>query len=374
MDFVCLAGLAAVGSLFVWKYASRIGMGPLILVITYFLGCLAMAWLIGKMPRRFSRRPWIWIGAYYMAAIPAFLRVDPQSLQVDRWSALGNFIGAIPRGEYPYGKLSHLGHLISGFPMLFVVALPFYFLGDVGWMQFAALAAFAILSRKVGGGPEAATLAVLLLFAQPGFHYEVFARSDLFANMTVAAWCMYGSGRPGEDRSNGRFLREACFWGALLATRGITAVPFLLRAGSVFRSQGPVRFSAFGLIAGLVAAAAFIPFYLWDAEAFRIHNPFLVQAGYAPLAFFFPLAGCALYLGYSDPAGERRFRNAGLLIFSLVTACFLRASIHQGWKNALYESGFDITYFTLPVPFLILALAESGALMAALRPLQPQKP
>jgi len=374
MDFVCLAGLATVGCLFALKYPSHFGMGPPLSVTTYFLGFLAVAWLIRKMPRRFLRRPWIWIGAYYLAAIPAFLRVDPQALQVDRWSALGNFIGAIPRGEFPYGKLSHLGHLISGFPMLFVLALPFYFLGDVGWMQFAALAAFAVLSQKVGGGPEAATLAVLLLFAQPGFHYEVLARSDLFANMTVAAWCMYGSDRLKEDKSIGRFVREACLWGALLATRGITAVPFLLRAGSLFRSHGLKRVFAFGLISGLVAVAAFIPFYLWDAEAFRIHNPLRVQAGYAPLTFFLPVAGLALYLGHADPAGERRFRNAGLLILSLVTTCFLRAAIIQGWKNAFYESGFDITYFTLPVPFLILALAESGELRAALRSAQPQKP
>jgi hypothetical protein len=141
----------------------------------------------------------------------------------------------------------------------------------------------------------------------------------------------------------------------------------------LIRSQGFPRVFLFGLIAGLIAAATFIPFYLWDAEAFRIHNPFLVQAGYAPMTFFLPVAGWALYLGYSDPAGDRRFRNAGLLIFSLITACFLRAAIIQGWHTAFYESGFDITYFTLPVPFLILALAESGALVAALRPTQPQK-
>ncbi len=373
MNFVCWACLVSIGGLFGWKYSSRSGMGTLP-VTAYFLACLALAWLIGKVPRRFLRRPWIGIGAYCLAAVPSFLRVDPLALQVDRWSALGNFLGAIPRGEYPYGKLSHLGHLISGFPMLFVLAAPFYFLGDVGWLQFAALAAFAFLARKVGGGPEAAALAILLLFAQPGFHYEVLARSDLFSNMTVAAWCLYGSYRREQDPKAAQSLREAGLWGALLATRGITAIPFLLRAGSLFRSQGLMKVFAFGLVSGLVAIATFIPFYLWDADAFRLHNPLRVQAGYAPLAYFLPAAGGALYLGYSDPAGERRFRSAGLLILSLVSACFLRAAVLQGWRNAFTGSGFDITYFTLPVPFLILALAESGALETALRPAQPQKP
>jgi hypothetical protein len=374
IDFVCLAGLAFAGFLFAWKYASHLGLGPLFPATAYLVGFLALAWLIGKLPRRLFRRPWLWVGAYMLAAVPPFLLVDPIALKVDRWSALTNFLGACLRGDFPYAKLSHLGHPISGFPILFLLAVPFYSLGDVGWMQFAALAAFAVLSRREGGRPEVASVAVLLLFAQPGFHYEVLARSDLFANMTVAAWCLYGSDGSGEERSKGRFAAEACLWGALLATRGIAGIPFLLCAGAVFRKRGPAWASAFGLIAGLVAAAAFLPFYLWDPEAFRAHNPLSVQAGYAPLACVLPVAGAAFCLGYADSGGGRKFRNAGLLIFSLVTACFLRAAMGRGWEDAVNASGFDLTYFTLSMPFLILALAESGALAAVLRPDPPQKP
>lgn len=374
IDFAGLAGLAFAGGLFAWKYASHIGLGPFLPVTAYLLGFLALAWLIGKSPRRFFRRPMAWVGAYILVAVPPFLHHDPLSLRVDRWSALKNFIDACLRGEFPYAKLSHLGHPISGFPMLFLLALPFYSLGDVGWMQFAALIAFAALAQRIGRRPEVASVAVLLLFAQPGFHYEVFARSDLFANMTVAAWCLYGSHGSKEKQSKGRLAAEACLWGALLATRGIVGIPFLLRAGSVLRVHGLARTFAFGLIAGLVAVATFLPFYLWDPIAFRAHNPLSVQAGYAPLAYLLPAAGAAFFLGHADPGGKRKFRNAGLLIVSLVTACFLRAAIGQGWGTAVYASGFDLTYFTLSMPFLILALAESGALAAALRPEPPQKP
>lgn len=63
------------------------------------------------------------------------LIVDENNLNVDRWSALHTFIVSVLDGVYPYNIPDHLNQTSSNFPALFYLGLPFYFLGDVGFLQ-----------------------------------------------------------------------------------------------------------------------------------------------------------------------------------------------------------------------------------------------
>ncbi len=63
---------------------------------------------------------------------------DGNSLKVDRWSAIDVAISALLNGEYPYTAIDHLNGRTSNFPGLLVLGIPFYLLGNVGYLQIFA--------------------------------------------------------------------------------------------------------------------------------------------------------------------------------------------------------------------------------------------
>jgi hypothetical protein len=163
-----LVAIAFPGALFAVKYGPRAGVSPwaaLAGYLVFFVLHVGVAqWLSGRIPSGGGGRTLVWAGvaAYAAALFAVYLRIDPENLQIDRWSALDRFWDALVRGEYPYVR-THLGSHISGFPGLFVVAFPFWLLGDVGLLQFAALAAFAALALRVAGTSAVGECGVALL-------------------------------------------------------------------------------------------------------------------------------------------------------------------------------------------------------------------
>ena len=114
--------------------------------------------------------------SFFLLAIFLQYVVDPYSLQVDRWSAIHNFLAAMQQGDYPYGASTHLGGYGSPFPVWQILHLPFYFLGNVGLSIFVVVLVFIgtlyhIHSNKV------ALMATILLFISPAFWYEIAVRT-----------------------------------------------------------------------------------------------------------------------------------------------------------------------------------------------------
>lgn len=55
-------------------------------------------------------------------------------------------IRSLLSGEYPYTVVDHLGGRTSNFPGLFLIVLPFYLMGSVGYLQVFT---FALLSWSI---------------------------------------------------------------------------------------------------------------------------------------------------------------------------------------------------------------------------------
>ncbi len=353
-----------INALFVLKYGARTAVGPVGALVGYgvfFLIHLAVAGLIGRFAAR-SRSPWLWpsvfVGVYGVAALAIYLRLDPENLQTDRWSALHNFLAALFRGEYPYAARTHLDSPISGFPGLFLLALPFYAVGDVGYLQFAALIALAallVIRLRDGGRP---LYLLALLVAMPVFEYQIFGRSDLLGNMVAVAWLMHLGAKPGAARGNYLWL-WAIAWGLMLSTRAIVLIPMILAAGGFLNGRGWKTAAGFFAVAGTVTIATFLPFYLWNPVLFWEHNPFNVQAGYISRPVLAAVLAITLWLAYryrrSSQLFSQLFYHAGLILFGTVFVCWLLKVFQTGWAEMLWNHTFDLTYFFLGVPFLLVA-------------------
>ena len=356
--------LAFPGCLFILKYSSRIFPHPFLLSLCYLgffaIQSLAALWLaqwVGKSshPKRLLV---LGVATYLAAVLVIYTRMNPLNLRTDRWSALQGFLNALFHGSYPYQAMTHLDHPISGFPVLFLLALPFYGLGDVGYLQLAAFVAFAlllVLKFREGARP---VFLLGLLIGMPAFEYDVFCRSDLFANMVVVAWLIHSGLKPGSSRGPKLFF-WAMAWGLMLSTRGIVVIPLILSAFHLLRDHDLKDWIGFGLILAATFFATFLPLYSWNPNLFWEHNPFNVQSGYIPTWALAIVLFTACFLGYRHRENPRLFFHSGILLFSTVLLCLVLKVMRSGWAEALWGSQFDISYFSLSIPFLLLALGGS---------------
>jgi hypothetical protein len=353
---------AAANALFVLKYGERATGHAGWCVAAYVLFAGALLFFApgrlraaGKFPQ-----PFFFLAAIIaLGFVYAMKRVDPYTLNVDRWSAITAFDKSLLSGSFPYAARSHLGQPASGFPGLFLLMLPFYLLGDAGYFQIFSFLAFSVLiwKREMDSGKKAALL--LLAGTSPMFFWECAARSELFGNMTLLLLALFWTESKKEKFSSGTAVIAGVLAGLVLSTRGVTVIPLLVYFVSFLRSFGWRRRAAFVLALAVTAAAIFLPFYLWDRAAFSGNNPFLLQAGYIPAGLLIPALVAAAVAGFFARNWDRFLSASGYILFAVIGAVFFLSIREMGLSRAVLLSGFDLSYFQFAAPFLLLFLFPS---------------
>lgn len=347
--------------LFVDKYASRITEYHWFVSLAYLIVGALIVWIvIKKLMSSIHASKWLMvIGlSFLLLAIVLQYFVDPLSLQVDRWSAIHNFLNGMLAGEYPYGQQTHLGGYGSPFPVWQVLHLPFYFLGNVGLSIFVVVLAFIgtlyyIYSNKV------ALMATILLVISPAFWYEIVVRSDLITNIMLMAvlveWLSYKRIKLGDYPGLVGILS-----GLVLSTRLIALIPICVLYGYEFLRVDWRKQCVFLLTTILTAVTTFLPFLFWEGSTllFFEYNPFVLQTrqGSWIVLFVFAMIAIAMTIYLKE---NKTYRNAftGMILNVLVVMAFVEKMWQQNLWDALYSSAFDITYLTIGLPFYIAHLS-----------------
>ena len=362
-----LAALYVVANLpFAYKYPQRAG-GHGLLAAGLYVAFAAALWLAGpRLARWCARRDrggWGFVAVAAVAAIALVLimsRVDPDSLRVTRYPAIREWLGHLLHGRFPYASAA----LPSAFPVLFMIALPFHALGDLGLLQIAAFGAFAWACRRAARAhPETAWLALGLLLAAPLFLYEVVTRSELFSNMTLVllllAW-FEGAARPAAAPWRGIVA------GLLLSTRGIVGLAYAVFLPWRFRDDRRT-----GVVVAAWCAAAFVatlaPFILWDAHRFAQFGPFAIQLQYIPKPLLAGVFAAAIAWGTLARSSLQAWLGVVWVLFGVIAALFAWSVALQGWTYVLVQDDFDISYFAFGHTFLIWVVARFGAAEPARR-------
>lgn len=360
----CFALYIFVNLLFVVKYSLR---ASLLLCLAASCAYLAFMLLLPwastrKTAKLVPAKAVVAVFVAYMAVLlVAQCAIDPYSIKVDRWSAINNFLACLFQGQYPYMARTHLGGYGSPFPVWQVLHIPFYLLHNVGLSFFAALSAFAYFVGKYAS--RAATVKTLgLVMLSPAFLYEALARSDLMANFLVAATIVivfYNK----RIRPQNHFLLTAVTCGLILSTRLSAVLPLGMLVFADWWRLKPAKKILFPVVVALVFAATFLPFVFWDGDSlfFFKYNPFALQAGHAHPAdvalsvIIFVLLALEWKKAAADKFASLMAATAMLLFIAVVVAT---AHNMVAWGNYdLFSSAFDITYFDMSLPFLILATA-----------------
>jgi hypothetical protein len=286
--------------------------------------------------------------------------VDPLTIQVDRWSAIHNFLEGMLQGIYPYGQQTHLGGYGSPLPVWQLVHLPFYVMGNVGLSIFAVIGLFIYTINKTRG-MQVALAATLLLILSPACWYEIAVRSDLITNILlvfiIVEWLMYH-----QISLTERTIALAILSGLLLSTRLVAVIPLAVIYGYEFLTMGWKKQGIFLGISLLTFGATLIPFLLWEGSTlfFFEYNPFVLQtrqgSSYSLLIFTAIAVSITLYM-----KEDRRMRLTitGGLLTCLVTIAFFEKMWAENLWNELFSPTFDITYLSMALPFYLVEIASS---------------
>lgn len=354
-----------INALFVDKYISRITSHHWLIAIAYMIGVCAVIlginWLLNN--KKFSTKCFWGILIFFpIIAIGIQYAIDPLSIQVDRWSAIHNFLSGMLQGLYPYGQQTHLGGYGSPFPVWQLLHLPFYIVGNVGLSIIVVTILFLWTLYRLYPKKVAIAASVLLCIS-PAFWYEVAVRSDLITNIMLSAiiveWLVHKN-----IKLNDHWIWIGCIVGLTLSTRFVAVIPICVIYGYEFLQMNWKKQSLFIFIVISIFALTMLPFVFWKGSTllFFDYNPFVLQTRQG--SWFVFLIFSIIAIGGTIWMRGRiahRWIVTGILLTSLVTMAFVEKMWQQNLWNGLYTSAFDITYLSIALPFYIEYLSCSMA-------------
>ena len=284
---------------------------------------------------------------------------DPMTIQVDRWSAIHNFLFNLTHGIYPYAAQTHLDGYGSPFPVWQLFHLPFYLMGNVGLSFIAGILLF-VHSLSLHLKDKEENIAFVFLACSPAFIYEVFVRSDLMTNfmvsMSILLYCIHYRLTIQKNP-----LLLGIIVGLMMSTRFSAIIPFCIYYFyDFFYAQLRQQVSFLSLVI-FTFCITFLPFLLWDSQMllFFEYNPFILQTRQGhplDLLLLIPVGIALSFWQQKQP--NRHFIASAVMLFLLVTVTFTHTMLINNSWTELFDSTFDITYFGMALPFLCAALSQ----------------
>lgn len=351
-----------INSIFILKYSVRIEAIPVyVSVFAYVFIVLAVFFLHKKTTyflnniKRFNLFLVIFSVIIFLILMFINLNVDGLSLNTDRWSALEVLIKSILEGKYPYAILDHLGNTTSNLPGLFYVGLPFYLLGDVGFLQpftFLILSLF-ITFLKINNDKK--VFIILLILLSPAYYWEVIGKSDLMSNCFILLLFIFFWQQKFQNNIFKRKILLALCAALFVLTRGIVIIPltlFLFFEYLQISTKDKIYFVFYFILFVFLISLPII-INLPDLEFIKEHNPFNHQTAYAPkfltiLSLILPFIFSSKVKKISDVFLYSTYFLGGLIVIT-----FILNIIEEGFYANIYGNLFDISYLSMILPFII---------------------
>lgn len=359
-----------VNGIFIIKYGSEHfsdlqASAFLFLYIIVFSGFIFLVKKIILKDSVFKILFWLIVPLFFLCTIYINRMVDSQNLMTDRWAAMEISINAILRGEYPYNIVDFQGNESSNLPVLVLLGMPFYLLfGSVGYLQCFVFVVFSLIVLKFFKNYRERVVAISLLIFSPSYLYEIYTKSDLFSNFIIAVGAILFLWKYFIKSTKLRYEYVAIIAALLLLTR----IPILFPLMILLLRK--VYFLSFRqkFIFGSVLILTTIPFLIWfflpaeSWELIKYHNPFQLQSKQPVFFsfFFFTLAGI---LSFKVKNVRNVLDYSSFVLFFSVMSVFLLMIYWYGLKSVFFESGFDISYFNVAMPSIILSLPLNNSIL-----------
>jgi hypothetical protein len=353
-----------INAVFVDKYGARVIEWHAWVSCAYALTAIGIVGILLRLVDKL-RHPGSWLIAATLLTLGAGIglqyAIDPMSIQVDRWSAIHNFLQGMLKGEYPYGQQTHLGGYGSPLPIWQILHLPFYAVGNVGLSIFVVLG-LLVYTLYNTRGKRPTLIAVCMLMISPALWYEIAVRSDLITNImlvtVIAEWLAYK-----KVTLHDKTVRISVLCGLLLSTRLVAIIPIAVLYGYEFVKMGWKKQILIVSTTLGTFGATLLPFILWKGSTllFFEYNPFVLQTRQG--SWWVLVLWTIIAIGWTIHRKDQedlRVLNTGGLLTLLVVMAFIGKMWTDGAWGELYSSTFDITYLSLGLPFYVLEVMRQG--------------
>jgi hypothetical protein len=316
-------------------------------------------YLAGHVPKIYFTKKvfFVFVILFISFSIVCFAIIPQESLRVDRYEMIRLFWDNFFAGINPYTPRSLETNIPGPFPFYFYLALPFYAIGELGFLSLLGFLLFIVLLRNFIQDESNRILILLALMLSPAYWWEIVARSTLFLNTTLVVAYIFLLASVDLKKFN-NIIFSAILFGLILSTRSIVLtvmLPYLIFIG-VYKT-GSKKLSLWVLGIGIGFTATFLPIIFFPGF-FPSNNPFAVQNIFLPL--WLPISILLLMIVISlkiHEISEFIFFSM-LMMFVLVFAYFFLQVMQNNFYIALFKDGADISYIILTLPFVLIGLGQ----------------
>lgn len=298
---------------------------------------------------------WAFILTLTLISIVLFYKIDVNTLRVDRWSVITSFWDNYFNNDYVYYAISHMGSYPGPMPFYFILALPFYLIGELGFLTIIGIILFYNILKKEIKSESKLFIGLLIITSSVFIFWEIVCRSNLFFNGVLI---LYVVKRFLDTKTFNRkeILITSCLFGLTLSTRNVYAIPFIIAFCYSLRikSISIKQIMSIGIISATIFVLTFLPFIWNHFDDFTQMNPFLIQSSFLmPFEFTIPFIIMAFLISFLCKTKNDVYYYSGITLFSTIVGYYLYYFSIVGFEKTFFGSKADISYFILSTPFLI---------------------
>jgi hypothetical protein len=368
-SLISYAVILSINLLFAVKYFSRYSVyGTLAAIVVITAQILAVTLLSNKkLPVssvRYSLYSLLIILVIFTVLCHRF--ISPESLNVDRWSIISSFFKELLKGNYPYYARSHLGNLPGLMPFYFIIAFPFYLIGDLNILSTTGYLLMIILILRRKHNLAVYGILSLIILTSVFLYWEIAGRSNMFTYSLLILLVLNFYEQTDKNVTNKSFFLSSVLSGLILSTRSIYILTYLVTFFSSLRLK-EIKLKSLVIYLSVAVAAfllTFMPLVIFFKEDFFIDNPlypFIVKSSYLiPRAYVALMILISIFFSYLVKKGtDRNFYN-GISLFAAILIYFLYHIIRVGFTEAFFGSAADISFFIFCIPFLMYSIIEEA--------------
>lgn len=283
-----------------------------------------------------------------------------ESLNVDRWSVISSFLTEFYNGNYPYYAKSHLGNYPGPMPVYFLIAAPFYIIGELSILSTLGYFLITLLFIKKVKQLANAEFLLFYLFTSLFLLWEITTRSNIFTYTLLTLLVLLEFSKL-DTKNIRKFICVAVLTGLLLSTRSVYILPYIIFfLSSLLRKE--IAFGLFVLFTSISIAAfatSFIPILWGYKDEFFVMNPFIIQSTFLiPKLYTLLFILISMMLSFFVKSIKDKVFYSGLSLFIAILIYSIYHVYNFGFQESLIESRVDISYFIFCVPFHIKFLMD----------------
>ncbi len=252
-----------------------------------------------------------------------------------------------------------MGNYPGPMPFYYILALPFYLTGELGYFSLLGIFPFLLLLRSTKTPVVLQTVYIVWLLSSFFFLWEVLCRSNVFLNGSLVLISIVYLFYSIENKK--AILWNGVFIGLMLSTRNVFVIAYAIAFLYILRHTllSLVQLFYIGIVTVLVFALTYVPFVYGHWEEFLQMNPFIIQSDYLMPAWL--SVSCVTLSLFSFFLLKRKsdvYFYSGVSLFLTISVYFVYHVLTPGFVEAYFNSSVDVSYFIMSIPFCMYYLFE----------------